>query len=122
MSLQRRKPLRCKPEKVLAWKRRSSKPLPKKGKKGKAWDKAKKDVDAEAVEAGAMSCELRYPGCTGSMFLTRAHSKKRRNITSEEELRECIMACVSCHEIIERKPESEMCDIVRKVRKNRLRI
>lgn len=49
------------------------------------------------------------------MFLTPAHSRKRRNITTPEELREVAIACVSCHAAIEILPEAEMTRIVREI-------
>jgi hypothetical protein len=56
------------------------------------------------MEHGIQSCELRLPGCTGSIFLTFAHRKKRRFYTEPEQLydrSQWRLACVNCHEQIE---------------------
>ena len=42
------------------------------------------------------------------MFLTAAHSKKRRFIKTEAEFREIAILCVICHQEIERLPHDEM--------------
>lgn len=54
------------------------------------------------------------------MYLTPAHSKKRRNITTPEELREVIIGCVHCHSLIELMPEIQMTEIVRNTISNRI--
>lgn len=52
----------------------------------------------------ATECEL-----CGSVFaLGFAHRKKRRNITTQEELETVALLCNSCHDKIEGLPESEM--------------
>ena len=42
------------------------------------------------------------------MFLTAAHSKKRRFIKTEAEFHEIAILCVVCHSEIERLPHEEM--------------
>lgn len=127
MSLIRRKPLLRKspllrktqlkgnPEKTAAWIQRTRKPLPKKGKKMKKWEKTRDSLKDAFKRAGITTCELRFRYCWVDNALGFAHSKKRRNITTNEELQEVILACNTCHNRIERKPEAEMGAIVRGV-------
>lgn len=88
-------------------------PLNKVGKKGRANQKANKEIDAEAARHGITFCEAGLQGCLGAYMLTRAHSKKRRNIVGTE-ITEAIYACVHCHDIIEGWPEHQMTAFVRR--------
>lgn len=84
----------------------------KPGKKTKASNKANVDMKKECQRLGIFICELQFEGCwrdPGGF----AHSLKRRNITTPEQLREAVLACNHCHDIIERWTEKEMGDLVR---------
>jgi hypothetical protein len=65
--------------------------------------------------AGITSCELGYPGCFRNNFLSFAHSKKRRYITSQEELEEVCLACQKCHDDVEYSGRKNMYNTVRSV-------
>jgi cellobiose-specific phosphotransferase system component IIA len=68
-----------------------------KGKKGKAWDKARRALKVEALAEGWAHCER----CGASEGLTMAHRVKRRFITTEAELRNVICLCLICHNWME---------------------
>lgn len=90
-----------------------------KSSKQNAWKQLRKELFEELASLGISSCELMLPECTGRLMLTLAHSKKRRKIKTDAELREVIVACSSCHYKIEYLPENEMYSIVLKVIENR---
>lgn len=50
---------------------------------------------------GIYSCEINTKQCVKSMYLGFAHTKKRRNITTPEDLRRVVLACQPCHNIVE---------------------
>lgn len=100
-------------------KKLQSKTKLKTGKKTDAWSKLRTILYAELAEQGITSCELRYENCTGRVFPSLAHSKKRRFILSDAEMREVIFACVGCHEKIEYLPKEEMHKIVTSIIKSR---
>lgn len=112
--LTRRTPLRSDPAKVRAWRQRTARPLPKKGKKGKAWDKVRGDLKLAFMEAGIISCELRGAKCLGHGMLSFAHSLKRRNIVADK-LYEVCLACMPCHDEIEVMGEAKMYAVVKAV-------
>lgn len=87
-------------------------PLKQIGKKGRANAKANKVIDAELAKNDIRHCEAQLSPCVGSIMLTRAHSKKRRNIVGDE-ITEAIYACIPCHNIIEAWPEPRMTAFVR---------
>jgi hypothetical protein len=66
----------------------------------------RKILYAELAEKGITSCELkgRFAECTGNLFLSLAHSKKRRDIKTEADMREVILCCCSEHQVIEYLP------------------
>lgn len=71
------------------------------GKKTDEWAEARKNILRDFESRGIISCELRLSGCLGNLFLSLAHSRKRRNIKTAEDLYEVVLACQNCHEIIE---------------------
>jgi hypothetical protein len=87
--------------------------LNRRGKKTAQWEKVRAELKKECLQAGVTWCELRIDGCQGTQFLSFAHSKKRRNITTDEGIREACLACQSCHSKVELMPESEMGVLVR---------
>ncbi len=90
------------------------KPALGKGKKTKAWEKTRSSLKERFKRAGITVCELVLPGCWRDNGLGFAHSLKRRNI-KDDQLEEVVLACNSCHDVIEVKPESEMAEIVRAI-------
>ena len=81
----------------------------------KQWNSTRKTLKKEFEYKGITTCELRYEGCWINNALSYAHSKKRRFICTEDDLREVALACVPCHQKIERLPHDEMERIVREV-------
>lgn len=76
------------------------------GKVGKINIQANKRLRKIFEEKGITSCEVRYPGCLGNQFLQFAHKHKRVWYRDKPELlsdfNEVVLACQSCHAIIER--------------------
>lgn len=63
---------------------------------------------------GITTCEIRIPGkCVRSIMLGHAHSKKSRNIVTDDDWMEAALCCNPCHDVIECLPEEEMGKIVR---------
>lgn len=87
---------------------KSTKSVNKIGKKSKQWIEARKEVVEHFEQIGLpIVCEAQLEGCTRTMFLTFAHSRKRRNIESAEQLKEIALLCSTCHSIVDRwKPEN----------------
>ena len=83
------------------------------GEKVSAWSKTRDELILRFEKAGITQCELRYSGCWKNNALSFAHSKKRRFITSQEEMVEVVLCCTSCHQIAEYSPD--MYEIVRRV-------
>lgn len=83
------------------------------------WVKLRTELYEELAAQGIVSCELhgRFGECTHNMFLSLAHSRKRRDIKTESDMREVILCCVSEHQIIEYLPN--MYEIVTDIIKNR---
>lgn len=84
-------------------------PLRKIGKIGKRNIDANKILKKLYLEAGITSCELQFDGCCGNGFLSFAHKEKRERHRSYPEkladINETLLACVPCHEIIEKDRE-----------------
>lgn len=90
-----------------------------KGKRTKEWERVRAKLNAELLRRGITYCEVGYNGCARTIMLGHAHSRKRRNIVTEEQLRETVLACSMCHAILELLPEEEMGERVREIRANR---
>lgn len=94
--------------------------LPARGKKMTEWDRIRIEELKPAFEAaGITTCELCYPGCFRDNHLGFAHSLKRRNIQTPAQMKEVILACNPCHDVIEGMGEEEMNKVVLKVISNR---
>lgn len=91
-----------------------SSPLKRLGKKGKQWEKVRRDLVPRFKRAGITTCELGYSCCWRDQALGFAHAKKRRNL-GPGELSLVILACNPCHDQIECLPEEEMGKIVRAI-------
>lgn len=84
-------------------------------KKNDAWKRLRSIIYEELSLQGITSCELKIPNmCLGSFALGLAHSKKRMYIKTEADMREVVLACVACHEVIENMPKAMMEEIVKK--------
>lgn len=80
-------------------KKTTQKPI--KSKSVDKWKTLRIELYDELASQGITSCELKYENCSGKLFPSLAHSKKRRHIKTDAEMREVIFACVNCHTIIE---------------------
>lgn len=84
------------------------------GKKTREWNRERAKIKKVLLMAGIIYCELQFEGCWRDNALGLAHPRKRRHL-KEGELSVAILACAPCHSVIERMPESEMCEIVYRV-------
>lgn len=50
---------------------------------------------------GIRTCEIGLEDCVKTIYLGFAHTKKRRNIETPEDLRRVVLACQSCHHKVE---------------------
>ena len=73
------------------------------------------DLKLRFEAAGIMECELQREGCWRDNALVLAHSKRRRFIETDEDMREVDLACDICHGDIEILPRAEMENIVRNI-------
>jgi len=71
------------------------------------WDAIRTRIKPLFLAAGITRCEIRLPGCALNNFLGFAHAKKRRNLTIPER-DVVVLACNTCHDIIEGCPEPLM--------------
>jgi hypothetical protein len=85
------------------------------GRRTKEWQAAWRELKPRFERAGITHCEIGYEGCTPGLYLTPAHSLKRRNISTPEELREVVIACCSCHQRLEELGHGKMAAEVRRV-------
>lgn len=93
--------------------------MKRRGKKTIEWEAARAKLKQQFLHMGVTTCEFPYPHyCWRDNGLSFAHSKKRRYIKGKE-IYEVALLCPIAHEIVERLPQSEMCDIVRSIIRNR---
>ena len=71
------------------------------GKKTKEWQKAQKKLRLEYFYKGITTCEARLPGCFNNWALSFAHRYKRRDSRCTHDFEGTILACTSCHDIME---------------------
>lgn len=88
--------------------------------KNRKWDKVRAEIKPEFERLGITTCELKWSGCFNYTFLGFAHSKRRRFIKTDEEMREVILACQRCHETLDRKTHEETERIVKEVIRGRM--
>ena len=69
--------------------------------KTKEWNDARKKLKKIYESKGITSCELRFPYCSGSSFLSFAHRYKRNDPRCESTFKGTLLACISCHQQIE---------------------
>jgi hypothetical protein len=67
------------------------------GKRGRAWNNARRKINKQNFENQITRCEQ----CGTESFLGNAHRAKRRKITTESELMKTVLLCAVCHELIE---------------------
>lgn len=105
------------------------------------WIDVKQEIRPKFIEAGITSCELyRVPeflqaieeqlgktqNCTGYLYLTFAHSLRRRKIDKHDDkerarlLREVIRACQNCHKLLDSLEHDTTTTIVRGRINNRI--
>lgn len=71
-------------------------------------------------DATIPTCEGQLvPTCTKSLYLTPAHSRKRRDIKTEADYHAICWLCTECHSHIERMPHAEMERVVISIITNR---
>ena len=87
-------------------------PIKRRGAKTRTWDKVRAELKQELVRKGIEWCEVGFTDCTGKLALSFAHSRKRRNITTDAGLREACLACLTCHAKLELMREDDMAAIV----------
>lgn len=104
-------------EQALKDNQKESKPrkaLPKSGKRVLAWDEIRtKELKPAFKRAGITRCELNYSGCMVDNYLGFAHSRRRRNIETPEQMREVLICCQNCHSLLDERPHAETESIVK---------
>lgn len=75
----------------------------KKKSKVREWAEVRdKELVPQFQEWGITTCEIIVPNyCKRGLFLGFAHTKKRRDIITPEDLRRVVLACQPCHDIVE---------------------
>lgn len=77
----------------------------KAGKKTLEWEKVRRtELIPQFEEWGITTCEIKIEGvCWNNNALGFAHTLKRRDITTPEQLRRVVLACNPCHDIVEHR-------------------
>ena len=103
----------------------------KPGKKVNDWEAAKKVLKPAFAAVGLTYCEVGYylqqipehadriATHNHSFFLTWAHGDKRNNLVGNELITLVALACVDCHNYIERMPAEKMRAIIEAIIKSR---
>ena len=95
---------------------KARKALPKAGKRTNEWNEIRtKELKPAFKRAGVVECELRWPGCMKDNYLGFAHSKRRRDITTPEQMREVLICCQNCHDALDLRPHAETEAIVQTI-------
>lgn len=79
----------------------------KPGKKTKEWNATIPKLKRRFSKAGIETCEIRLAGCWNNKALSFAHIDKRREL-KKEELEKVVLACIPCHQQVEKMPRLEM--------------
>ncbi len=112
----KRSPIKSKP---YVWKKKPKKKGKglfdhlKKESKIDEWVRIRAELFEKFNQLGITSCELNLKGCTKNYYLGFAHSKKRKEIATEQperdrELAEVALLCTSCHQQIEYLPSTDL--------------
>lgn len=94
---------------------RGSRPMKKAGKQTVLNKASNARLKRKFEALGITSCELNYPGCTRTEFLSWAHGRKRRHLVEDELDTLVCLACLNCHNRIERMAPAGMLAIVQSV-------
>ena len=106
--------------------RKVPKTKPKRERREK-WEDVRKELYKSFAEAGIVSCEIQGPNCTGSNFLSFAHSLRRRKIARldgkehAEAMRCVIRCCINDHVVLDSHPHDVTEDIVKRIIKKRVK-
>jgi hypothetical protein len=60
-----------------------------------------KEIVPQFKAWGITMCEIGLTPCLHSHYLGFAHTKKRRNIKTPQDLRRVVLACEPCHAVVE---------------------
>ena len=71
------------------------------GQRSSKWDRVRKKLKVKFADMDITTCEIGLKGCLNDNFLGFAHTKKRRYITTEEDLWRVVLACQPCHAKVE---------------------
>lgn len=83
------------------------------------WAKIRKELKKEFEAKGITKCEMGLPGCWRDNGLSFAHLDKRRYL-KEEDLKEVVLTCISCHQFVEYKGRPIMRSMLTKAIKRRI--
>lgn len=100
--------------KIGAPRLKQGKPL-KAGKRVRAWANTRARLKKQFQAQGITTCELGYIGCARDNLLSFAHGRKRRKLEGDELETLTILACIPCHDQIERMTHEGMLVIVQSV-------
>lgn len=84
------------------------------GKKGRAWNNARRSLKCQFSAMGITQCELNLAGCWKDNGLGFAHALKRRHLRPDQ-LSEVILVCNPCHDWLEKLGERKMEQLVKDV-------
>jgi hypothetical protein len=85
------------------------------GKRGAAWNRVRASLKRDFDKLGIRFCE----NCGSTFNLSFAHRKKRRFITTEDELKCVALLCQICHEFIEYSGHDRMFETITRIIENR---
>lgn len=78
--------------------------MKRRGKKTAAWESTRAKLKVRFFNIGLTYCEL----CGSTFALSFAHSLKRNDIKTQEQLEECVLLCQGCHRLLEDGNKYEM--------------
>lgn len=82
---------------------------------GPKWEDVRPLIKEKFREASITRCELRWEGCQDTVFLTFAHSLRRRRIMTKEQMEETCLFCQHCHSLADAQKEYETYALIRKI-------
>lgn len=88
--------------------------MKRRGPKTAAWENVRRKLKVAFERAGITRCET----CGGTFALSFAHDRKRREITTDEQLY-TVALCAQHHDMIEKWPHAEMAIFVRNIIESR---
>lgn len=81
----------------------------KAGRKTLDWNRERAKLKIDFERAGIMTCEFRFDGCKGSIFLGFAHAVKRRFLNPKApighptHIATVALACAQCHDKLDNR-------------------